>query len=225
MKARAILLAACFSVATGATPAAFAHSVDDYPTSAGWKYTILSRVFYQAPNNWPNTYNPRTRDAMERWTDLTGSNLSFSLAGDASTDTWSCGTAWDLVTTADLLFGTYGATSLCSATNSTTRIRVNTDYSWYTGSMTPNPGNQPDLQGTMTHEFGHAHQAWAICTNGASEDPCPGAHFDPTYNGMICDSSDLMTYHTMCSPAPVTGETWRRRSLETHDEDLVVAMY
>lgn len=208
-----------------AAPAA-AHSVNDYPTDAGWQYTILSRVFYQAPNDWPNGYNNRTEDAMATWTNLTGSSLSFSLAGNASTDSWSCGTNWDLVTTADLASGTYGAALLCPATNSTTRIRVNTDYTWYTGDTTPNhPNNQPDLQGTMTHELGHAHQAWEVCTNGSSSDPCPGKHFDPSNNALVCDESDLPNYHTMCSPAPDTGETWRRRSLETHDEDLVEAMY
>lgn len=204
-------------------PMAGAHSVTDYP-AYGWQYSITSRVFYQAPNNWPNGYNARTEDAMTKWNNVTSSNLSFSLAGNASSDSWGCGTDWDLVTTANLS-GTYGDATLCPATNSTTRIRVNTDYSWYTGSSTPNPNNQPDLQATMTHELGHTHQAWHLCTSGGPDDPCPGHHFDPSNNGLICDSGDLPNYATMCSPAPSTGEMWRLRSLETHDKDLVQAMY
>jgi hypothetical protein len=223
MKIRSGLLAAAV-LFTGSSIAS-AHSVNNYPTSAGWKYTILNRVFYQAPNNWPNAYNNRAEDAMTKWTNVSGSAISFSLAGNASTDSWSCGTDWDLVTTANFTSGACGSATLCNATNSTVRIRINTDYTWYTGSTTPNPNNQPDLQATITHELGHAHQAWAECTNGASNDPCPGHHYDPSNNGLICDSSELTNYHTMCSPAPSTGETWRRRSLETHDEDLVQAMY
>ena len=152
MRVRSALLATI--VLFAGSSVASAHSVNDYP-SAGWQYTILSRVYYQAPNDWPNGYNNRTEDAMAKWTNVSGSAISFSLAGNAASDSWSCGTGWDLVTTANLASGTLGSATLCPATNSTVRIRVNTDYTWYTGSTTPNPNNQPDLQATMTHELGH----------------------------------------------------------------------
>lgn len=162
---------------------------------------------------------------MARWTNLSGSSLSFSLAGDASQNGWSCGTAWDHLTTANLASGVAGDATLCSATNSTTRIRLNTDFTWYTGSSTPNPSNQYDVQATMTHELGHAHQAWAACTDGGARDPCRGAHYDSTYNGAICNSSDPQTYHTMCAVGLPGNDKWRFRSTETHDEDLVEGMY
>lgn len=53
MKSRLAPLLAGLILVTGPVAPARAHSIDDYPTSAGWKYTILSRVFYQAPDNWP----------------------------------------------------------------------------------------------------------------------------------------------------------------------------
>ncbi len=44
--------------------AASAHSVNDYPTLAGWKYSILTRIFYTHPTHWPSSFNARTDDAM-----------------------------------------------------------------------------------------------------------------------------------------------------------------
>lgn len=78
---RLLLVTLCLALAT--VELAYAHhSVSQYP-NFGWKYTILNRRFYQAPTDWPNTYNGRAGDAMQRWTGLTGSNLSFDLMPDA----------------------------------------------------------------------------------------------------------------------------------------------
>lgn len=60
---------------------------------------------------------------------------------------------------------------------------------------------------------------------GGDDDPCHGSHYDSTYNGAICDVSDLQNYHTMCAKSLSGDEKWRRRSLETHDKDLVNDMY
>jgi hypothetical protein len=157
--------------------AASAHSVDDYPAN-GWQYTILSRVYYQAPNNWPNGLNARTNDAMASWNALSGSALHLDLSGNAPSDSWSCGTSYDFVTQLQLMNGGVAATSTCVTATSTVRIALDPDVSFHTGKPTPNPANQEDLQAVMTHELGHAHQAWIVCTNGGNGDPCPGAHFD-----------------------------------------------
>lgn len=209
-----------------------AHSVNDYPGN-GWKYTSsnLTRTFLQAPNNWPNAYNARTSDAMATWTNLSGSQLSQILSGDASSDSWSCASSsHNLVTTASIAGSTIAQTTTCIAQNSPVRIRLDTNETWYTAASTPNPANQRDLQAVMTHELGHAHQAWLVCTDGGTSDPCEGKHFDPTNNGAICDAQDLPNFHTMCGGAsgnpPLGGsEQWRARSIETHDRDLVEAMY
>lgn len=218
------MLAAGLLVA-GNVGTASAHLVSDYP-ALGWKYTVLSRVFYQAPTKWPATYNARTQDAMATWTNLSGSSLSFSLGPVATTDSWSCGTAWDLVTTdATLASGVLARTTQCSTQNNTARIRLNPDYTWYTGSATPNPSSQQDLQGVLTHELGHAHQAWGVCTDGLTNDPCRGMHYDSTYNAALCDSTNPQGYHTMCSSALAGTNGYRWRPLESHDIDLVEAMY
>lgn len=210
----------------GQTSTATAHSVSDYP-SFGWQYTILNRVFYKAPNAWPDRFTNPTSAMMDDWNAIGSMNLVRSLAGDASTGSWSCGTSFDLVRTDNTMpAGVYMSTTVCSATNSTTRIRVNTgDFDWYTDSSTPNPSGQADLRGVMKHELGHALQAWVFCTNNPdNDDPCPGAHYDPTYNAALCDTSDWPGYHTMCSSVQ-ESQTWRWRTLETHDIDLPQAMY
>jgi hypothetical protein len=221
-----VLLTFVIAALSLALPTSLAHSVVDYPAQ-GWKYSpsLRNRIYFQAPTIWPNGYNARTVDAMTRWNNLGGSGLTFSLAGDAASDSWSCGTSWDHLMTADLMSGTLASTAQCEDENSTARIRVNTDYSWYTGSSTPNPANQRDLQGVLTHELGHAHQAWGSCTDGSDDDPCHGMHFDSTYNGAICDSLDFQGYHTMCQFALGGTNGYRWRSTETHDEDVVEDMY
>lgn len=211
-------------VLLGLTSSSQAHNVADYPAN-GWKYTILSRVFYQSPNSWPNSYNARTTDAMDKWNAVSSMSLTRSLAGDATSDSWSCGTSYDFLKEVSLGGGAQIADTLvCPAANSTVRIRVNSDYTFYTGSSTPNPNSQEDLQGIMTAELGHAVQAWGACTNGDPADPCPGGHYDPINNGLICDMTDLTSYSTMCNGI-ATQYTWRWRSLEMHDMDLPQAMY
>lgn len=220
-----LLLVTIFTV--GTVQSASAHLVADYPTPYGWKYTILSRVFKQAPTAWPDAYNARATAAMATWTNLPGSALSFSLGANASTDAWACGTAWDLLTTAPLPLGVLGAIDVCSTPNSTTRILMSSNVAYYTGASTPNPPNNPDLQASVTHELGHAHQAWGHCTDGTpgDVDPCQGNHYDSTFNAAICNASTPAQYSTMCTPALSGSNSWRRRSLETHDIDLVENMY
>lgn len=77
-----------------------AHSISDYPAN-GWQYTILSRVFYTAPNNWQSSFNARTDDAMGTWTGLTGSNLAQQRGGQAASDSWACGASYDFLTNED----------------------------------------------------------------------------------------------------------------------------
>lgn len=203
-----------------------AHSVADYP-AYGWKYTILTRVFYQAPNAWPDRFNAPTSAMMDDWNAIGSMNLVRSLAGNASTGTWSCGTSFDLVRTDNNMPAGIGmTTTLCNDLNSTVRIRVNTgDYTWYTGSSTPNPQGEADFRGSIKHELGHALQAWGVCTSFPTDvDPCPGGHFDPANDPARCDLSDMLSYHTMCYSIP-EASTWRQRTLETHDIDLAQAMY
>jgi len=116
-------------------------------------------------------------------------------------------------------------TTTCWAVNSTARILVDPTPNWWTDSSTPNPVAREDFQGAITHELGHALQAWGRCTDGDSQDPCHGMHYDTQYNGLICDSSAYATYSTMCQLAPYGDDYWRIRSLEEHDKDLVQGMY
>jgi hypothetical protein len=203
-----------------------AHNISDYPGDGGWKYTILNRIFYTHPTQWPSSFNNRTDDAMAKWTSLTGSGLSQQRNGTAPTGNWSCGAAFDMLRYAFLSGPALGATLLCTPVNSTVRITMDTAANWYTGSSTPDPSNQPDFQGLITHELGHAHQAWAVCTNDPdATDPCPGNHYDTTHNGAICDQSGMPAqYSTMCTSVSTTN-SWRWRSLETHDQDLVESAY
>ena len=149
------------------------------------------------------------------------------MLGTAGSDSWGCGTAYDFLDLApiDLTGKILATTTVCSATDSTVHIRFDSAETWYTGSSTPNPVGQPDAQGLVMQELGHAHQAWAKCTDGASKDPCQGYHYDSTFNASLCDTSNLQAYSTMCSVTPGSGQEWRWRSLETHDIDLVENMY
>lgn len=202
-----------------------AHQVAQYPTSAGWKYTVLNRVFYQAPTDWPNAYNARTQDAMATWTDLNHAEISFLLGGDAPDNNWSCGTSYDFLKETDVPAPGKMSTTVCNAFNSTTRIKVDPVGGWYTGVSTPEPIFDNDFQGFITHEFGHALQAWDHCTDGNvnDTDPCEGAHYDTTYNGLICDGYRPAISSTMCQSAAEPSS--QDRSLEEHDRDLVNDMY
>jgi hypothetical protein len=128
---------------------------------------------------------------------------------------------------ASLMPGLRGAALVCPSLNSTVRITLSTAYNWYTGASTPNPSPQVDVQAIVTHELGHAHQAWTHCTDGDADDkdPCHGNHYDPTYNGAICDLSTPANYSTMCYLVLSGTNNWRWRNLETHDVDLVESMY
>jgi hypothetical protein len=149
--------------------------------------------------------------------------LSQQRGGQAASNTWVCGTSYDLLIREAPSGGAAASTTVCGAVNSTVRIRVNPSYTWYTGSSTPNPSGTTDLQGLITHELGHAHQAWIVCTSGTAE-PCPGGHYDTTFNFPLCDTSTPAQLHTMCRSVSMAN-SWRIRSLETHDRDLVEAAY
>jgi hypothetical protein len=102
---------------------------------------------------------------------------------------------------------------------------MDSDVGWYTGTQSPQPGNLWDFWGVMTHELGHAHQAWIACTDGGTGDPCDGAHYDTTNNLAICDLSGApASFHTMCVSSGI-GNSWRLRTLEAHDRDLVESAY
>lgn len=221
-----ILVVFVVSLIVGLSSSAHAHNVADYP-AYGWKYTILSRVFYQSPSGWPNTYNARTTDAMQSWNNVSSMSLTRSLAGNAPSDTWMCGASFDFLKTATALaHNVVARTTACPTTNSTVRIQLNTaDYDFYNGSVTPNPAGTQDLQGNMTHELGHGLQAWGFCTDGSPQDPCAGAEYDPIFNFAICNPSDMPSFSTMCIGGIDDFKTWRLRSLETHDTDLPQAMY
>jgi hypothetical protein len=49
-------------------PTASGHNITQYPTSAGWQYTILTRSFYTHPTQWLSSFNARTDAAMSTWT-------------------------------------------------------------------------------------------------------------------------------------------------------------
>lgn len=201
---------------------ASAHSISDYPSN-GWQYTILNRVFYTAPNNWNSSFNRGTDAGMARWTGLAGSNLSQQRNGTAPSNSWACGTAYDFITRESIPSGALASTTVCMPVNSTVRIRISTGVSWHTGSSTPNPSGTYDFEGFVTHELGHAHQAWMFCTSGSGE-PCPGGHYDTTHNFPLCDTSTPAQLHTMCRSVS-SANSWRWRSLEAHDRDLVEAAY
>jgi len=207
---------------------AFAHNVSDYPAN-GWQYSpsLYTRNFYTAPVSWPTDWNARADDAMATWTAVAGDGLVFNRAGVAGQDAgWVCGDSYDFLNDAETQNGVLAATTLCPDSNSTVRMRFNVeDYDWYHGASTPNTSTLWDMQGVMTHELGHVHQAWAVCTSGGPFDPCPGNHYDSTYNGAICDSSDLANSSTMCQDLFTIAASWRERTLETHDEDLAAGMY
>ncbi len=219
------LLASGFLVGlvVGSALSASAHMINEYPSGNGWKYTILNRVFRTAPNLWQTSYNTRVDAAMATWTALAGSSLSQQRGSQAASDTWMCGTAYDFLVSETPPNGSLASTTLCVAANSTVRIRVNPSATWYTGSTTPNPAGTYDLQGLLSHELGHAHQAWQVCTMGTME-PCPGGHYDTTNNFPLCDTSTPAQLHTMCRSIS-QANSWRWRSLETHDRDLAEFAY
>lgn len=207
---------------TASSLGASAHSISAYPSN-GWQYTILNRVFYTAPNWWQSSFNARTDAAMATWTGLAGSNLSQQRAGSAAFDTWVCGASYDFLVWGGIPSGSLAQTQVCLPVNSTVKITMKTDVSWYTGSSTPNPAGTYDFQGFITHELGHAHQAWMFCTSGSGE-PCQGGHYDTTWNPVECNTSTPAQLHTMCRSVSPTN-SWRWRSLEAHDRDLVEAAY
>lgn len=219
---RVIAIGFIASFVTATSWGASAHSVSDYP-SHGWQYTILNRVFYTAPNNWQSSFNARTDAAMATWTGLTGSNLSQQRGGQAASDSWVCGTSYDFLSYTAIPSGALAQTEVCITVNSTVRVTMSNATSWYTGSSTPNPSGTYDFQGLITHELGHAHQAWMFCTSGSAE-PCPGGHYDTTYNSALCDTSTPAQLHTMCRTVS-QANSWRERTVETHDRDLVEAAY
>jgi hypothetical protein len=210
---------------------ASAHQPSDYPGVGGWKYTYLNRVFYQSPTTWPNSYNARTNDAMAHWNNVSGSALTFDLAGNAASNGWNCDTDHDLLKSGDLDGLAYAETGTCEASQTPVRITVNSvnGFYFFTGADPDNmPSGYVDLEGVLTHEFGHALRGWGQCQHpddpDEDVDPCHGSHYDSQINGLICDQSDWQAYATMCWGIP-KNETWRNRSLEAHDRDLVAAKY
>jgi hypothetical protein len=211
------------------TNTANAHFPPNYPFA--WTYTILSRVFYKAnPTSWPGgNWNDRVEDAMAHWNSVSGVPLTFSLAGNAQPFDEECG-ARNLVRYGgvDGPGGFYGVTAWCPALNSTVEITIDqADAPFDAGASTPNASNKWDVEGVFTHEFGHATRGWLKCVAPDQEkkkDPCEGMHYDPVHNGQICDSSSWGAYSTMCASIP-RAESWRLRSLEEHDEDILKSAY
>jgi ABC-type sugar transport system substrate-binding protein len=79
------------------TPAP-AHQPADYPFA--WTYSITSRVFYY--QSYPTgNWRDRLNDAMQRWNNVSGSNITFSTGGQAQDTDEACGVR-DLVTKAPL---------------------------------------------------------------------------------------------------------------------------
>jgi hypothetical protein len=209
---------------------AFAHHVSDYPSHYGWKYTSgnYNRVFYTAPVSWPDNWNARADDAMAAWTAIPNNALSFSRGGDAAQDAgWVCGSSFDFLTTNLMDPALLAETTPCAPQNSTVRIKFNTYfYDWYHGASTPNTSTLWDVQGVLTHELGHANQAWSVCSDDdPGGDPCPGAHYDTSFNSAICDLSDQGHSSTMCYNGFDRQFSWYMRSLEPHDKDLPAEMY
>jgi hypothetical protein len=201
-----------------------AHDRADYPGNHAWKYSSGNRhrVYYKNPNNWSNNFNPRVLDAMDAWNNVSGSTMSFDLAGFAASGIWACGAPYDFMTKASISSGYAGLTHSCAAPDSTVLIRFNEDKDWYTGASTPSTDGYIDVQGLTEHELGHSMQAWAECTNAQDEDPCPGYHYDSEHNGLICSNEDA-TRSTMCRYLPDPSS--KARSLEEHDRDLIQAAY
>lgn len=212
------------------SPTAGAHQPADYPFA--WTYTITNRVFFQGnPNIWPGAaWDARAEDAMGRWNAVSGVPLTFSLGGNADPEDVACGDR-DLMEYGDVdgPGGFIGVTIWCSAMNSTVQIVIDSDDNpWYSGAATPNDSNKWDLQGLLTHEFGHATRGWLKCVapdQNKTKDPCSGMHYDSAHNGLICDKADLSNYSTMCDSMPSKVESWRTRSLETHDKDILQNAY
>ena len=211
------------------TGLALAHTPSDYPYA--WTYSITSRVFYYKsgyPTGWPRD---RFVDAMAKWNNVSGASLTFSVGGAAQSSDSVCGPR-DIINEnpIDQAGHNLALTYFCSTPNSTVLIVIDEDDNFDNGAATPNDSSKWDLQGTLTHELGHATRGWMLCTppdQPLDPDPCHGQHYDDVTNGQICDIGDAQNFSTMCYADPPLPKvnSWRRRSLETHDEDIFAAAY
>jgi hypothetical protein len=230
MKCRG-LIAALMAIGLIAESAgiAAAHTPSDYPYE--WTYSVTSRVFYYKasyPTGWPRD---RFVDAMAKWNNVSGASLTFSAGGAAQASDSSCGPR-DIISEQhiDGVGHNLAITVTCSTPNSTVHILVDEDDPFDNGAGTPNDPAKWDLQSTLTHELGHATRGWVLCTSPDSPgdpDPCHGKHYDDSFNNPICDINDPQNFSTMCysSPPLPKVDSWRKRSLETHDEDIFAAAY
>jgi hypothetical protein len=100
----------------------------------------------------------------------------------------------------------------------TFQVTFDPDVNWYKG---PDPsgiaGNEVDLEGGASHEFGHVVGGWTKST--------PYQHFDPGVNPSLCfnPGGPWGQHHDMCAVWPV-GKTVLR-TLEGHDIDTLQTAY
>jgi hypothetical protein len=167
-------------------------------------------------------------DAASHWSDISstdGFSFSAGAGGDRNVTWGSCSQTWDSFIFTPWPNSVYAVTGNCGS-QGVFMVGLNSNLTWYTATD-QNPSNKPSLVGVATHELGHASNGWNLCTDGLTSDPCQGKHFDNTYNTVqhLCNvSSYPAIFHTMCFEAP-TSETWRWKSLETHDIDTFQSAY
>lgn len=211
------------------TAPASAHAPSNYPYA--WTYSITSRAFYYKTSYPTGAWRNRFADAMVKWNGVTGASLTFSVGGAAQPSDGTCGPR-DIISnhSIDGPGKNLALTYFCSTQNSTVEIVVDTAESFDAGDAAPNDPSKWDLQGVLTHELGHATRGWMLCIppdDPDDMDPCQGQHYDNQNNLAICDIGSPTTFSTMCySTATLPkADSWRKRSLEQHDEDIFATAY
>lgn len=203
------------------TPVAQSHTYIYLPYE--WQDTSI--VYHFTPTVPTSGYwREAFRNAASRWSNISLSD-GFFFEDDAPdiSDDWNCdysGTNTVKRRAMDGAGDTLGVTKICLVGSSGSahivefKLHIDSAEDWYVKSDTPSTPLKIDLQGVATHEFGHV-AGW----EGEDREPSPGGAFDPINDPNQCDAvnGDAQGWHTMCYRVFSSNESWRWRSLETHD--------
>lgn len=160
--------------------------------SGGFTWELFTDFFNETESGVTTGYREAFTRALDKWTCETGINWSIN---STATTADSAGSATDGINVvrfdngSELDSGTLGVCySWYTGCNSSSGVNwfasesdlvFNDDFSWYSGTGTPGPG-QVDLESIALHELGHAHQLGHI--------------IDPNNGSVGNNAEDIMHY-------------------------------